>query len=426
MKIKKILLSAFILATLGATAQVSISGEFRPRTEYKHGQKTLFKDGDKAGFATSLRSRVNFSYQGEGFTTYLSIQDVTVFGENRQLIQADANNSLSIFEAWAHIELGKNYATKIGRQMIAYDDQRIMGSVGWAQQARTHDAFLLKHKSNGFSYDIGLAYNQNEGAVGSPIGNNYTTTGFFSYKTMQYLWANKKWDNFAASILVLNNGFQKYDNNIADGVNNLTTYGTHLKTNIGGISFALNVYGQSGDITKNQLGGDLNTNVKFKSAYLASLDATFKASEKITLGIGYETISGDDSSTPEKESFFPVYGTNHKFNGFMDYFYVGNHGGNVGLNDFHISSKFKLNSKSTLFAKVLNFSAAEKLASGETQLGTEIDLVYTHKLKPAVTFQLGYSQLFASDGMEELKGAIADGSQNWAWAMITIKPKFLN
>jgi hypothetical protein len=37
--------------------------------------------------------------------------------------------------------------------------------------------------------------------------------------------------------------------------------------------------------------------------------------------------------------------------------------------------------------------------------------------------------MFASDGMYELKGitkdAAADG-QNWAWAMLVIKPKFLN
>jgi len=53
-------------------------------------------------------------------------------------------------------------------------------------------------------------------------------------------------------------------------------------------------------------------------------------------------------------------------------------------------------------------------------------LVLTYKLKPAVTFQVGYSQMFESAGMKELKGInVPQDNQNWAWAQITIKPKFL-
>jgi len=419
MKIKNLLFGITALASLGMTAQVSITGEFRPRTEYRNGFGNLKTSSQEVGFGTSLRSRLNVGYKGEGFSTYISLQDVTVFGENRQLKTEDANNSFAIFEAWANIELGKNYTTKIGRQMISYDDQRIMGAVGWAQQARTHDAFLIKHKSDALTFDIGLAYNQDyshpTGFVST--GNTYNTTGFFSYKTMQYLWANKKWDNFSASALILNNGFQKITGGQGDGTYDLTTYGTHIKTNIAGVGLTINAYGQSG---KNPGGA------KIKSAYLASIDGTLKISDVVTLGAGFETISGNDLTSTNNSAFFPIFGTNHKFNGFMDYFYVGNHAYSQGLNDIHISSVFKLNKKTTLLAKALNFSTSENLASGETKLGTEIDLVLTYKLKPAVTFQVGYSQMFESAGMKELKGInVPQDNQNWAWAQITIKPKFL-
>ncbi|MEI6866086.1 hypothetical protein [Flavicella sp.] len=425
MKIKITFITLLMFATSSIVAQFSLSGEFRPRTEYRNGFGNLKTEDQAVGFGTSTRIRLNAAFKGEGFTTYLSLQDVFVFGENRQLLQADSNNSFSIFEAWADIELGESYSAKLGRQMISYDDQRIMGSVGWAQQARTHDALLFKHKSNAITFDLGLAYNQNyDNAAGFvSSGNDYTTTGFFSYKTMQYIHANKKWNNFEASILVLNNGYQKYDANDADGVNNFLTYGTHLKAKIGMISLAANIYGQSGDITANQFGGDKNTDIEYKSAYLASIDATTNLG-KFKVGIGFETISGDDDSTTEKESFFPVFGTNHKFNGFMDYFYVGNHANNLGLNDIHISTTFPIG-KSKLMVKVLNFSTSEKLASGDTQLGTEVDLVWSYKIKPAVLFQAGYSQMFAADGMDELKVVSPQDTQNWAWAMITIKPKFL-
>ena len=77
-------------------------------------------------------------------------------------------------------------------------------------------------------------------------------------------------------------------------------------------------------------------------------------------------------------------------------------------------------------AKVLNFSGAEELPSGEKSLGTELDLVYSQGFK-GFALKVGYSHLFPSDGMYELKGvaeADAASSQNWAWAMLIIKPKF--
>ena len=233
---------------------------------------------------------------------------------------------------------------------------------------------------------------------------------------MQYFWANKKWNNFSASLLFLNNGFQKFnDDNIGDGTNDLQTFGTHLKTKLGNFALAANIYGQSG---KNPAGA------KIKSAYLASIDGSIKVG-KTTLGLGFETISGKDLSSSDNAAFFPIFGTNHKFNGFMDYFYVGNHAYSQGLNDIHISATFPIG-KAKLMAKVLHFSSAEKLASGKTELGTEIDLVLTYKVKPAVTLKAGYSQMFASDGMKELKNvSTPQNNQNWAWTMLVIKPKFL-
>jgi hypothetical protein len=111
----------------------------------------------------------------------------------------------------------------------------------------------------------------------------------------------------------------------------------------------------------------------------------------------------------------------------MDYFYVGNHANSVGLVDLHLSANFTLNDSSSLMVKALNFSGEQDLASGESSLGTEIDLVYKKNFK-GYSLVLGYSQMFASDGMYELKGvteAAAANNQNWAWAMLVIKPKFL-
>tara|TARA_R110001606_G_scaffold132426_3_gene268388 strand:+ start:1064 stop:2347 length:1284 start_codon:yes stop_codon:yes gene_type:complete len=407
-----------------ANAQFTLDGEFRPRTELRHGYGSLIADDADAGFGVSTRLRLNAGYTLEAYKFYLSFQDVMVWGENRQLLPDDENNSFAIFEAWADINLGSNFSAKLGRQTLDYDDERILGSVGWTQQGRNHDAAILKYAKETFQFDLGLAYSQDyDNPSGfQSVGTAYNTTGFFTYKTMQYLYLKENWKNLSGSLLVLNNGFQNFetDGTTPDGISNLQTFGTHLDYKKGSFGAALNAFLQT---------GERQGAVDVGGAYLLGLDFNYNASAKISLGAGMEIISGNDAGTTDKtEAFFPLYGTNHKFNGFMDYFYVGNHANSVGLLDVHVSANFKLGEKSSLMVKALNFSGEQKLPSGEKSLGTELDLVFSQAFN-GYSLQLGYSQMFAHDGMYELKGITEDASassQNWAWAMLVIKPKFLN
>jgi len=405
-----------------AQAQFTLDGEFRPRTEYRNGFGSLIADNADAGFGISTRARLNAGYKTEAYKFYLSMQDVMVWGENRQILPYDQNNSFAIFQAWAEINFGSGWSTKLGRQVLSYDDQRILGGLDWAQQGRNHDAALIKYKKDKFILDVALAFNQDysnpTGFVSA--GTAYNTTGFFSYKTMQYAYLKQSWESFSGSLLLMNNGFQEFDTNSdADGVSNLQTLGTHLNYKKGSFGAAFNGFIQTG---KRQ--GEVDV----KGAHLLGLDFTFKASPKVSLGAGIEIISGNDGDAGETGAFFPLYGTNHKFNGFMDYFYVGNHANSIGLVDIHVSANFKLSEASSLMVKALNFSGEQDLPSGENALGTEIDIVFKRKFK-GYALVAGYSQMFASDGMYELKGITEDAAasgQNWAWAMLVIKPKFIN
>ena len=421
MKKQYVILGLMLLCFQLTKAQFTLDGEFRPRTEYRHGFGSLIPDAAEAGFGISTRVRLNTSYMTDNYRVYVSLQDIMVWGENRQILPYDQNNSFAVFQAWAEIKLGENTSTKIGRQVLSYDDQRILGGLDWAQQGRNHDAALIKYKKDNFILDVALAFNQDyshpTGFVSA--GTAYNTTGFFSYKTMQMLYMKQKWEKMTGSLLLMNNGFQEFDAaNNADGVSNLQTLGTHLNYKNGSFGVAANAYLQS---------GQRQGAVDVKGAYLLGLDFSYKVSPKVGLGAGLESISGNDGGAGETGAFFPLYGTNHKFNGFMDYFYVGNHANSIGLVDLHVSANFKLNKSSSLMVKALNFRGEQALASGEKSLGTEIDLVYKKKFK-GYALVLGYSQMFANDGMYELKGiteSASAGLQNWAWAMLVIKPKFL-
>jgi hypothetical protein len=407
-----------------SNAQFTLDGEFRPRTELRYGFGSLITEDADAGFGVSTRLRLNAGYTIDAYTFFVSFQDVMVWGENRQLLPDDGNNSFAVFEAWADIRLGSGFSTKLGRQTLDYDDHRIMGSVGWAQQARNHDAAIFQYAKKKFKLDLGLAFSQDydDPSGFQSVGTAYGTTGFFTYKTMQYLYLKQNWKNLSGSLLLLNNGFQNFeaDGTTPEGISNLQTFGTHLDYKKGCFGTALNAFFQT---------GERQGAVKVEGAYLLGLDLNYKAFDKVTLGAGMEMISGNDTSTGDKtEAFFPLYGTNHKFNGFMDYFYVGNHANSVGLFDVHVSANFKIGEKSSLMVKALNFSGDQALPSGEKSLGTELDLVFSQAFN-GYSLQLGYSQMFASDGMYELKGITEDvsaSSQNWAWAMLVIKPKFLN
>jgi len=419
LKITLFLLLAFV--TITSKAQFSIDAELRPRTEYRHGYSTLIAKDAEPGYGISTRGRLNFGYKAEAYQIYFSMQDVLVWGENRQILPKDLNNSFAIFQAWASVKLGKNFATKFGRQVLSYDDQRIMGGLDWAQQGRNHDAILLKYNKDKFLFDIGFAFNQDYDNISGfqSAGNTYYTKGFFSYKTMQYGHFKKSWEHFTGSLLILNNGFQNFDDQEnQDGISNLQTFGVNL-------NYGKNQFGVAGNLFFQT--GERQGEIDVKGAYLASLEFTFKTNKKMKFGLGGEIISGNDANSGETGAFFPLYGTNHKFNGFMDYFYVGNHANSIGLIDVHASANFAFSEKSSLLLKVLNFSGEQKLPSGKKSLGTEVDIVYALKLD-GFTFKAGYSQMFASKGMYELKGleeSLAANTQNWAWAMIVFKPKFL-
>ncbi|MFV0539612.1 MAG: hypothetical protein ACK5MZ_00035 [Aestuariibaculum sp.] len=299
------------------------------------------------------------------------------------------------------------FALKVGRQEVIYDDHRIFGNVGWAQQARSHDVAMAKFGNGNYKLDVGFAFNQESEKL---EGNMYNLSG---YKAFQYLWYNRLIGNVNTSILFLNNGIQ---NTTTTNVNYSQTIGTHIEFDISEkINAAANLYYQTGeDINETDL-----------SAYLIGLDFNFKASEKSKITLGSEIQSGTDyNETDKNHSFSPLYGTNHKFNGLMDYFYVGNHFNSRGLLDLYAKFNTKIGNKSNLAFALHNFSTQTEIANNvNKQLGTELDIVYNYNFMPDINVSAGFSQMFASEGMEVLKGNADENWNHWGWIMLTIKPE---
>jgi hypothetical protein len=194
------------------------------------------------------------------------------------------------------------------------------------------------------------------------------------------------------------------------------TFGTYIEFPFDKVAFAGHLYFQSGEDGAH----------KSLNAYNLMAEATYQVAEKSQLLLGYEILSGSDYYQTEKNnSFTPLYGTNHKFNGFMDYFYMGNHLYDVGLSNGYLKFTSSKN-KTTLNADLHFFASAAKIsATADNYLGTELDLTVTHSLNPVTKIALGYSQMFGSESLEILKGGSRSAFNNWAYLMISVTPKFL-
>ena len=399
----------FFLPSISAQT-IKISSEIRPRFENRHGVKTLIKSGEEGANFISQRTRLNFDFIQDKLTLGISLQNIRVWGDVNTLAANDKANSFH--QAWANYQFSDNFSIKFGRQEIIYDDSRIFGNVGWAQQARSFDAAIVKFKtSENGKLDIGFSLNNDSEQLTNSLYSN--TAG---YKTFQYAWYHTNIDNFGISFLALNNGVEFLNANTKEELNYSQTIGSRATYKIGSFSLDGSVYFQTGKLLGNSIsasyyGGNLN----------------YKASEQFKLGIGVEYLSGKDmNDTSSKiKSFNPIYGTNHKFNGLMDYFYVGNHINSVGLLDIYGSVGY---SKNKFSAKIIPhiFSSAADVYDGankvDNSLGTEIDLVFGYKISKNVAFNAGYSKMFGTESLEVIKGGDSSADNSWTWLMLTFKP----
>ncbi len=408
-----LILTALTTFTINAQT-LSVGADLRARFEYRHGFNNLFPDNAEPAAFVNQRTRINIGYNTEKLQLFIAVQDVSIWGDTRQIIPMDGNDSFSLFQAWGQLQLNKNWSTKVGRQVISYDDERIFGGLDWAMQGRFHDAAIIKYNEDGFMLDVGGAFSQ-ESARNE--GNDFSIQGFFTYKSMQYAYLKKSWKKSSASFLFLNTGFQNYtgvNNDQPNGISYRQTAGSYFKFPIGTVNLAGSAYYQFGKANA----------ITDLTAYQVSLEATYKP-KKVMYGFGFELLSGTDQDEGSKnKSFFPLYGTNHKFNGFMDYFYVGNHANNVGLNDLYAKAIIPTGENSNLLVKSHYFSAnADLTGNANKYLGMEVDLVYTRQLITNVKLNVGYSHMFASESMSLIKGGRPnDNTNNWGWVQLIIDP----
>ena len=411
---------------------VDITAQIRPRFEYRNGAYLPLQDGDAPAILVNNRTRLNFEYNNaDRLKVYVSLQNVNIWGQAPQIQATDRTGGMSVFEAYAAFPLAEQVNIKLGRQVIALDDDRIFGSLDWHPAGRSHDAVNINWAPNeDFTLRGFIAYNQSDA---QPLNVNFPKGQVFNggqdYQHLEALHAHYHIaPTQQLSFLFANLGY-KTD---AAKANNMQTFGAHYTGKSDEVTYGATAYLQTGK----------NAEGTTKSAYMFALNAGYRFSPIFALTAGLDYLSGkatDDTSGKDK-AFNPFSGTNHKFYGFMDYYFVGKADNRTifpaqGLLNPYLTANVRTGEKSNLSATYHFFAPAAKYQVGtkkHSSYGSEIDLVYSLKVQPFVGLQLGYSTYFVNDGTKALKNTQPlnpykpRAYQDWLWCSLNINPKIFS
>jgi hypothetical protein len=450
-------LFCFCLAQV-ASAQFTVSGQIRTRSEYRNGQGTPQAKDTIPAFFTSQRTRLNFGYSGYRFKVFAAVQDVRVWGQDGSTINrftTDSNDGFMLHEAWGEISLVdtgkvvKNFSVKIGRQELVYDDVRLLGNLDWLQQARRHDAILFKFEHKGWIAHLGGAFNQNAERKSNIIYNGApagaypaSTNGLAStYKSLQFLYLAKKLHFGTVSFIGVKDDFSKFHFAPADVTHTTPIYERHTWSRY---TYGINFFGTA--FRKLAIAGSAFSQVgKYRDGTklneaLLSLSASYAITRKLSAGPGVDYTSGNNGTDPKSANrrFDPLYGTPHKFWGYMDYFYVADGFKSNGLVDYYFKMKFKAKDNLTLSLDSHEFVLPSAVMGGDGKymkkgLGTEFDFVINYAMTKSINIEGGYSQMYSTStmlstkvkGTAKLNDKTASKNSDWAYLMISIKPEFL-
>ncbi|HEX2968673.1 MAG TPA: alginate export family protein [Bacteroidales bacterium] len=417
---KYIFILALICFSPQVISQTILSGELRPKTEFRDGYRAPLGKDQLPVFLTSQRSRLNLLYKDSKISTRLSVQDVRLWGEAAP--KADMS-TINLYEAWAELSVNPLLSLKMGRQELSYDQGRILGAPNWNDVGITHDLFLLKYHKD-FDLHIGFAYNNDKSKNSE---SNYPVK---FYKTLAFARAEKNIGKYLNT-----SGIFLFDGNQPAGsdtrINSRYTYGINIL--VRNDSTNTRIYAQ-GYLQS----GKSPDGVKI-SAYMFSLSADHAFTGLLNGVLGIDYLSGDDPNSADGKlnSFSTVYGNGHTYYGSMDYFSSPQEDTrNGGLVDIYAKCLYKLSKRVSVDVTYHNLSLVnsiddditspgEILASGK-RLGSEIDFQAKYKALDNLEINCGYSTMAPTSTVDLIKGVDNSGYQQWIWMTLSFKPEFLN
>lgn len=337
------------------------------------------------------------------------------------VLGAEGDDPIDLRQAYLAIGSPQRNLT-LGRQLLLYGDERLVGSFEWNNFGRTFDAvkFHLTPAKDwwleGFASSVVVhdsdEFNRSDLFNGNGTGRDQIFSGLY-LSTTALCPLGSATDFYA---------FELHEESAAGGTD-FVTLGTRLKANLaktGGWDFETEMAVQAGDLRGQDLGA-------FAGHWGAGRVWT-KAAWKPRLFGEYNFATGDsDRFDDETGTFQNLFPTNHKFYGYMDLF--------AWQNLHNPAASFSVQPKDGLKFQLdyhgfwlADTNDAWYRANGVTQVrpivpdagsfvGTELDLTATWKVHAHLGILAGYSHFFSGD-YAEATGAADDADFGYLQAVI--------
>ncbi len=370
-----------------------LTGQIRHRTEWN--DKDFSDNTASFGFSL-LRSRINLKFSKEKSYAFVQVQDSRVFGSEINTLSDGSADALDFHQAYYSVAdiFTEGLSVKVGRFEVAYGNERIMGAVGWHNIARSFDGVTFSYKAEQYKADLFYLKEVELSAV-DDIGD----------QDVRGVWVETSFAKpTRLDLYVINQRLAPGD------VLDRNTIGVYSKGkyDIGSFSLSqeVDLAIQSGTNGGNSVNASLiGVRVKF-----AANETTYK----FWGGIGYDQVSGDDSTTSDDEAFNTLYATNHKYYGYMDYFLnVPVHSRGAGLRDLILSAGFKPADKVSVKVDYHIMSSSQEV-KGQSSFGTEIDVTATYGYRKDLRIVAGISTFSPGDLFKNWKG---EDSSSWGYLM---------
>ncbi len=369
--------------------------QYRPRF-LTHGTKD-FASGTVFD-AFSHRARLGLMATMFKWTTgMIQLQDVRVWGEEVSTLTDYRADGFDVHQAWLEVSCPRGLSLRIGRQEFSLVNHRLIGTVGWADQARSFDGLLLGYRRDGLLLQGFYAkLGEKDVHVADPVSGK-TIKGSQEGSDLALLHAHYTrfpWLRPSLSVIYDWIGVQNQ---------NRITLGTFIDGKVKhGISYSGEFYFQTG----NQ---EVRGAKKTISAMLAALKVGYTLPVRTAPGISFwfEYASGDDDPADDViRSFDTLFATNHKFYGFMDLFLnLPVHTGGYGLMDIGGRIQFKPLKKVLYFVDLHYFRRPlAEPSTGYANLGLEVDSLLRYTVNQHLAIEGVVAFFMPKAGMSALKG----------------------
>ncbi|RLB52869.1 MAG: hypothetical protein DRI90_21730 [Deltaproteobacteria bacterium] len=292
--------------------KITPSGQYLLRYRHEEG-----KDFVAGGITNYFRHRARLGMEAmyaNRFGVFLQLQDVRTFGEESHTLFDYNADGFDLHQAYLRVLPIEQIEMRLGRQEVAYENHRLIGTVGWLEQARSFDALRGIIKPDEMvAIDLFYARTGEDHALTLlPDGSRAHMDDKDVIATNVHVSPMKELEvGFTFMVDIDANDAVQKRKYTAGGI-------VTGKTDIG-LSYGAEGYYQFGRADNDPAAGRGVTYSAWLVAARAQMD--IKVPTKPFVGAFGDFLSGDSDTADDTFRTFDVpYATNHKFYGEMDFF----------------------------------------------------------------------------------------------------------